>query len=357
MNIQKTAPVSFKGLDAGKIKKLHIVKNMPSPTAFSEIQNAAKQEGIELDCLSIFDTSSSYLQDIFSFVNIKGKNNFLFSPMNAPVPDTVLEKTSKNYETKESYDVLTGGNFYLGKKPNGEKWLLIGGDGENFEPFSTDDVLTTLLQMIDQKDTKAISSLYDVKEENIHYISSPEYHLDMTIRPIGYPYVLVNDPKLAMAKTKKMRKFEQERIGQMFQNSLQEKQYLKAADKQIEDLKKAGFVPIRIAGIYGQMGSPEKSYNFMNAIVNTHPDGSISYITNSTECGDLVFSKLQKQFERDLKDSLEKAPKFKDIKPPTLRKAYFIAGDYHKDRFGKYNDLMIRDSGVHCYCAEELEEE
>lgn len=36
------------------------------------------------------------------------------------------------------------------------------------------------------------------KKENIYFISQEDYHLDLSIRPIGNPYVLINNPQMVL---------------------------------------------------------------------------------------------------------------------------------------------------------------
>ena len=59
----------------------------------------------------------------------------------------------------------------------------------------------------------------------------------------------------------------------------------------IKELESYGFKPIRVGGVYAS-----GEVNFLNAIVNKHEDGTISYITNSSNCNKAGYSKLEKIF-------------------------------------------------------------
>ena len=56
-------------------------------------------------------------------------------------------------------------------------------------------------------DSKAkIGKEYRVKKKNVFTIPQQYYHLDMFIRPIGYPFVLVDNPQLVKEKYKELNK-------------------------------------------------------------------------------------------------------------------------------------------------------
>ena len=126
-------------------------------------------------------------------------------------------------------------------------------------------------------------------------------------------------------------------------NSEELKRSMKYAShtKTVEALKKAGFIPIEIAGVYS------RGINFMNAIVNSHPDGTISYITNSTSCKNPFISKLQEEFEADLRK-----------KVPNIDKVYFVSGQKNIQtenlNYMMYN-LNKRGGGLHCMTLEEVD--
>jgi hypothetical protein len=107
----------------------------------------------------------------------------------------------------------------------------------------------------------------------------------------------------------------------------------------ITALENAGFVPIEIAGVFGS------GINFMNAIVNQHPDGKISYITNVSECETSFVSKLQVEFEKELRQ-----------KVPNIDKVHFVKGKDDSVGF-MHNHLTyaldVKGGGIHCMTMEE----
>jgi len=215
----------------------------------------------------------------------------------------------------------------LGKKPDGEKYLLLG---------STEQTMSI---------KSLVSKRFEVKPENIYYIQQQDYHLDMSLRPIGYPYVLVNNPEMALKN-----EFKAKGVKTKSKPTLEKDNHkMLAYKKSLEQLKDAGFIPIPIGAVYDAGGA---SVNFMNAIVNKHNDGSISYITNSSKCDNHVISKYQKIFEKDLRLKLNELRKtHEDV--PNLRDIYFIQGE----NYGTHNEVMENllegSGGVHCMSTEE----
>ena len=107
----------------------------------------------------------------------------------------------------------------------------------------------------------------------------------------------------------------------------------------IKALKQAGFIPIEVAGVLGS------GINFMNAIVNQHQDGTISYITNSTRCKSEFVSKIEKSFEEELRQ-----------KVPNIDKVYFVQGmKEFEEEMSNYlmDNLSVRGGGLHCMTMEE----
>ena len=185
-----------------------------------------------------------------------------------------------------------------------------------------------------------LSSLYDVKPQNIHFISQPDFHLDMALRPIGYPYILVNDDSLALknAKDDKLLQLEIKTRHDEFKEKtkIDPKKFV-SPNEVCKELRKIGFVPIKIAGAYSS------GINYMNAIVNKHSDGTITYITNSAKGSGYDY--LDEVFERELR-----------AKVPNIRNVYFISGN--KDPESIYASPIIEhlhrlSGGLHCMTLEE----
>lgn len=291
-----TQNINFKGYDAAPLKRIYIEKEYSDPFA-DELKAAAKAEGIKV--ATIYD-NLKWVQDDKSIIE-KAGGPFLIASGN--VSDNFLCTIRSRYRMPATRTIgyLTGGNTFIGKFPNGEKWIIAGAKN------------TT-------NDKKEISKTYDVPTENIFFLPQQNFHLDLFLRPIGYPFILVNDPKLVMENIDKLDGTDEEK--EAFRKTVERHYKLQDAsndacsvDTTVKKLEEIGFIPIRIAGDYGD------SVNFMNAIVNKHKDGTISYITNSTECANKLYSSIEKVFADELRE-----------KVPFLNKTYFIAG---KGDFGK----------------------
>ena len=318
MNINFT-PLNFKGYDAAPLKALH-VDSWTSRPIKPELEEIAKSEGFKIrSALDYY----KWAQDLKLIIEKEGKP---FIVANNRTDLDYLNEVSKKYGIKSKVNdlIATGGNTFIGKYPNGEKWMMVG-----FDELQT-------------KSYQYLSQEYGIKEENIIAIPQQYYHLDMFMRPIGYPYVLVDNPELSRSKisslnkaediydyltiTKNFRDFESAR-------SLNYDSY----ENVIKTLKDAGFIPIEIAGVFAS------GVNFMNAIVNQHQDGTISYITNSSKCKSKLLSKLQEDFEKELRQ-----------KVPNIDKVYFVRGkDEFEDCEYLMENLAYRGGGLHCMTMEE----
>ena len=315
--------ISFKGYDAVPLKSVFIEKSTCSPIK-AEMQEIADKEDFELRMATDF---LKWSQDDKTIIERNGKPHLIG---NIRVDEGFMSDVKKRYGISSSYQntFVTGGNSFIGKYSSGEKWMLIGEDE------------------IHPKKSKAdISKIYGMDEKNIFTIPQQYYHLDMFMRPIGYPYVLVDNPNLVKKKIDKMpfSKTPYEHI--QLRNDFEEfsRQRVKSGypsyDETIKALKKAGFKPIEVAGIFGS------GINFMNAIVNKHSDGTISYITNSTASDSPFLSPIQDDFEKELRQKI-----------PNIRDVYFISGQDNVHNYNQnymMNNLLSRGGGIHCRSLEE----
>ncbi len=311
--------ISFKGYDAAPIKNIYLDESYCSNIE-QEMRNICRQEDINIR--KIHD-GKKWTQDDKSIIEINRKpyligNNDILSCL--------------IYEMKNKYNIfggktsvfLTGGNTFIGKYPNGEKWLITG-------------------EKLNDEKKQDIASLYKIKAENIHQIPKPDFHIDLGIRPIGYPDILVNDPELALKKLDEIDDGSKEfkEVRQTFLAYKHGASFTYAsADEICNALKNLGFNPIRIAGVF------YNGINFMNGIVNKHPDGSISYITNSSECCNNTYNKLEQVFEDELRK-----------KVPNLENVYFVRGEKTLNYDYKTNYMMdslkYDHGGIHCMTMEE----
>ncbi len=312
---------SFKGYDAVPLKSIYIDFAHGFPIR-EEMSDICKQENISLR--KVFD-GCEWAQDNKCIVQRNGKPYMIGGH---DLSSDTIDIMEHNYGISGNWEhaFLTGGNTFIGKFPNGDKWLITGA------------------KVFPEK-IKDIAKCYDVKEENIHQIPTPDFHIDLGIRPIGYPDILVNDPEIAEKNLEKLNDGSKE--FEEFKSSFKAYQEgakitYASADAICDALKKIGFNPIRVGGVY------YNGVNFMNAIVNKHPDGTMGYITNSSECNNHIYTKLQKVFEDEIR---EKAPQITDF--------YYVQGirkSPYRPPTGKnhmIDSLKYYHGGIHCMSLEE----
>ena len=280
-----------------------------------------------------------------------------------------------NVPFEETEVLLEGGNFFLGTKDNGDNYLLIGNilfntnsiyqflkhkdvklDDKKFEHFLDkgvvfkDEPLISKLITFDQyrkeethwaKHTRELlAKQFDVKEENILCVPNANYHIDLFLRPLKYPYILVNDDEAI--------KKELAQIEEKFDCSdgflKDAKKHLKKMEKEydssaevIEKLEKFGFVPIMVPGAIGHF-----NVNFINAIVNEREDG-LSYITNCPNLSnDDRYKFLTAEFQKEM-----------DKKAPQVDNFYFVdGGEFENGDTLSMMYLTKLKAGIHCLCAE-----
>lgn len=332
----KPAP-KFKGYDAAPIKRLYLQDEYAKGRYLDDMVAIGNKENFEVETMP---DNTKWMQDNKTFVYKNGRPSLVATSESDEITGKAhinanfinLIKLKHNIDTEKNSSYVAGGNMFIGKKENGEKWMLIGEEEPNPN-----------YGFFNKRHKASLSRLYNVKEENIHFIPQQNYHLDTFIRPVGYPYVLVNDPELVVKNLSRLKDDSAE--FKLFCRSVEK--YANTSlhprsncNSTVKALTKAGFKPIRIAGDYCW------GVNFMNAIVNKHPDGSLSYITGSSKCASELHSKLQEIFESDLREKL-----------PNLDKIYFVEGKklYNDDDW--VNSMMDihqhYEAGVHCLALEE----
>lgn len=396
MKITPIKNLSFKGHDAGKIKALYMQNpNFPTQVKiYNQMREIGEQEGFDVfmhDNQSIKNeklTGTSkkhnpwgiWAQDNKLLIKKDGKTIALAPEFYSK--DELLEVADFCEQTKLngyfSELMFEGGNFYLGKKNNGENYLItstinmylagkylyfkdkLGGKAEYSELeeffkkgkfYNKDGELIADEEEYEnnwetwvKKAIEIASSDFDVKRENMVFLPEADFHVDMVIRPLEYPYVLVNDDKEVdklIEKLEKQFKFDLSERAELkrFKGILaKHREDYSKSDEILKKLETAGFVPIKIAGAYGR-----NPVNFINAIVHKNGDDLV-YITNSAKHSSKIYQAMQEHFEKDL---MEKYPKIKRVH-------YIDGGKYEK----KSNSIMYYlgngNGGIHCLCAEEM---
>ena len=314
--------LSFKGYDAAPLKRVFLDEKYSYPFV-CEMEEIAQKENFEIgqtcDCIK-------WAQDDKVILERDSKPHLI---SNGRVSNALISQMKYRFgiNATREYGFTVGGNTFIGKYPNGKKWLMLGENEKRHVSNLTD-----------------IVSVYGVDLENAFFIPQQDFHLDMFLRPIGYPYVLVNDSEMVRENIKKYASegvIGDELLDDFERFDAYQKKHYSTCDETCKRLERLGFKPIRIAGVYSD------SINFMNAIVNKHADGKISYITNSTECvSNKRISNIQKIFEKDLRS-----------KVPNLDKVYYVKGRdsefYYPDQNYMMSTLQSGSGGLHCMSLEE----
>ncbi len=308
---------------------------------------------------------------------------------------------------------IDGGNTFIGKKDNGEFYALIGSDAlddtalkiayeeQNLDiPYlleaSTGDVKVNLkdrnpyyglilsnlkalkgekfirngnvylkakkvlknLNKDKQKYIKMaknyISEDLNIPKQDIHFVSQPDFHIDMEIRPLKYPYLLVNDPKCSKnmleramqnAKTQKEKQDIKALLDQTLQHEKEKGEKYSPKAQVIKELEDQGFKLIRVPGTFG-----DASTNFMNAIIHQRPNGDLVYITNKSSYDESKFINLNKLYQEEVQKQV-----------PEVKQFYFVGGlpnsplipDKSKENINFISSLLKYESGgTHCITEE-----
>ncbi len=354
MKVSQIKKLNFKGYDAAPLKNVYMHCASSKNGVFNEMKTVADKENFNL--LGYFQgrfidfmpdnyhqNCMLWAQDDKFFTEEKSKPKLLLDKEECASCEgfaSALEK-KKGIKTETPEKFLAGGNMFMGKNEKGEKWLLVGID-EIIDPMHSSE--TSIYQEMEQeKAINKISKIYNVKPENITILKQPNYHLDMAIRPIGYPYILVNDSKLVLENIRNNKKLFPEYIektAKEYYGNMYRYGYANC-DETIKQLEGAGFKPIRIAGDWAYTTT---GINYMNALVNKHNDGTFSYITNSTR--HTRYEELDEMFEKDLRRVAK-----------NLDKIHFVSGKPAKTMYigsnGTMDTLKRLNGGIHCMSLEE----
>ncbi len=317
--------LNFKGYDAAPLKRIYLEEAF-CDSFVDEMKQIASKEGFEIK--TAYD-DDQWIQDDKTIIEKEGRPYLI---ANNEVSDYFMDEFKKEgIEGSKTCAFLSGGDTFIGKYPNGEKWILTGA----MPPFKSF--------------ANSVSQTYGIDKKNIYTLPKQNYHLDTFVRPVGYPYVLVNDFSLVDKNIDKLNnysdEFEEFKLKyETFKSDLQKKGYMTDVNYICKTLENLGFVPIKIAGVYGA------EINFMNAIVNKHSDNTLSYITNSSiSPANKFYSKAQYIFEEELKQ-----------KVPEISKTYFVKGKEKESASlsAQYYNYMMRTlkhqgGGIHCMSLEE----
>lgn len=339
-NTAKTTP--FGGYFACPIKELHVQPMHEDKNAIILLKELQKKCGEYFRIIvQLGDRVTENIEDIqldkYGYISNAnptkwGQDNKLFLPDGKTL---AIFKKAKDYQTGEYLATalnmpkininapIEGGNCFLGKKNTGEYFALIGNKNlyGNYIPL--------------------IAKKIGIKLENIHLISQPDIHIDLGIRPINYPYVLLGDrgltTKLIKSHTHKL-----DAITQMLIESSENYHRFSYANTETieKELIQNGFIPIRVPGLLGQ-----NKINYMNAIVHQESNGDLIYITNDCQPYGYRNIDINNLFKKYL---MEKVPKVKKVK--------FINGGlgYDGENYRTYTSFCLArtNGGIHCMSNE-----
>lgn len=298
------------------------------------------------------------------------KDTVLINSIEPHIVETAATETfatSMGFPHKKLKSALEGGNCYIGKNNKGESYAIIGKDNliDTAKKIALDEIHTKVSCYNDlniketpyinnekkyqQKAMLQIAQELNIDPKNICYLSQPDFHIDMEMRPLNYPVVLVNDYNLSIELLKKATDEAtdptvKEQLDELIYYTNSKKKDLASkytdTDTIVKELESQGFKPVRVPGIfYG-------GTNFVNAIVNQKTNGDLIYITNKS-CwhkfkGNLEGPNLNDLFEKVLKE-----------KVPQIKQVYFVSGPEGK-RSNYISDNLNDDQGggIHCMVSE-----
>lgn len=366
INNNNISNISFKGYDAIPLRAIYMqgLRKRGEKSIFREMQRVIEKEGIDL----FINTSnhaitqaptqtrplkafSIWAQDRKIFTKDKNGKHLLWNSKEEVMPQNKITPLEDFKIQPETY-IPRGGNFYLGYKENGEKWLIV-----NTTSITTNE---NFIKFGDKPTQEHLSELLDINPKNMTGIIDISADLDEIIRPIGYPYVLVNDYREANEMLEIMHKkfpkaYETYFAMEKFLTNEIEKEATRGntCDENCKILKENGFIPIKIGAHFLH------DINFINAIAMKNKNGNITYITNSTKRSYPELHFLEELFDKRLK---EKAPQIdttyyvsggrRTYDEKNSDGAAFLYGNGLIERNVIMDILANRGGGIHCMCAE-----
>lgn len=320
---------------------------------------------------------------------------------------------NRPYRQLKSY--LEWGDVFLGQRTNGQSLLLIGEDSVDMNAkrllktelskvrASVAYALDCFAGMLGSKTVEETrqkwiaeyrkQALADIAEDlnltpkEIVVLPQPDFHLDMAIRPLQYPYVLVHDPAITEQWVTDFSESEagfasfqstpepvynllnqedyddrhperyhpvlypmtlvKELWSSVFSASiLQERGRYASTDQMCEALRKAGLTPIRVGGVFPEDTmrdpklddpSPWLPANFLNATVHQRANGDLVYITN-----DSGVPEMNAWFEADLRQ-----------KAPWVKRVEFVGKAPQPNTVSWLSTFLKLCGGIHCLSVED----
>lgn len=342
-------------------------ENCPGQKITQEMSAIAKKENLLLYINSygkiardfiesvpiLYDSFCVWAQDTKNFICNDKIKKLVCGSREAVIKKENLGELS-DYEITSREHLPRGGNFYTGYKPDGEKWMILSAKTTMKDirsiyngDYDENTRLRGLHNTRELVTLGEIASVFGVKMENICLVNTSYEDLDMLVRPVGYPYVLVNDCDSAVKNMMKLKRKNADNKKQFDMFEMYDKCYkYDYVSKELADsLEKAGFIPVKIGGAYSN------EINFLNALAFRTENGGISYITNSTRDSRPELEELEKLFEVELRSKVD-----------NIENVYFVSGGSARENGfpdadkTNINSMMYwlgeNKGGIHCMTAE-----
>lgn len=368
--------ISFKGYDARPLCGIYARDTGFGKPFYSLMEETAKilnKENVDV----FIQTNKGIIKNNFNYEKFQGCNinpfaqdrvtfidnkNFMargIMPINENF-EAIIDFFKANWLDKNIH--VEGGNYFFIKEGNNKESVLLGKDSLKFN--------------------KITEIREHFKGKKLYTVTQPDYHIDLSLRPLNNKNILINDPGMLLNELNQAikranivnDKNPSPELSNVIKNlekllnetsAAFEKYNIKAQAKTLrEELKANKFNVIRVPAAVMQPAKSvsgarnpnsiesrlfdERNYslNYLNAIVHERPDKSLVYITNKSgldkkvgitpQIAEQIDFSFEKMFVKSLKGI---------IKPEDI---HFVGEDC---RF--LPDLLKNsDAGIHCLISE-----
>jgi len=389
--IQKKQPITFKGYFACPLKAVHFQSD-GDPDNLKLAQEFKQKVGLK-ESIDVFiqvndkvippdKITTDTIQKLPIFIDCWAQDNktitedeVLINGINLHPPDTAAAEAfakSINLTPRKLQSSIQGGNYFKGINDKDEYFAIIGENdrintakkialedaGKEVTCYGNLDTTITPYngneKEYEKKATLLIAKDLNIDPKNLFFIPQPNFHIDMELRPLNYPYILVNDYDCSIEVLKKAQKeakdtLTKNQLEKLIFNTRTCRDFSAVStaytnmDIVTKELESYGFKVIKVPGKFDYSGT-----NFMNATVHQRPNGDLVYITNEScwhkqEITNPPRPNLNKLFEKALKE-----------KVPQIKQVYFLSGPeiYHGCSYIR-NKLEDKEGGIHCMTLEQ----
>lgn len=274
---------------------------------------------------------------------------------------------------------LEGGNFFLGRKADGQRYAIMGKESLRktawllyLQDFGVSryqyEAKPDIEKAFQKKQThylkraeKLIAQELQVPGKQVLYVDQPDFHIDLAIRPLHDNVVLLHDPALSFQmlseayrqspdpQTKKQLRHLRDSLKRYL--NYQKRNNYKSVNTLQQQLQQGGFQVVRMPGIFkirlglddhAPLNQSYRSTAFLNAVVHQKPNGDLVYITNQS-----YLPILNTLFAKYLQQAV-----------PAIKTVAWVTGHQFKIPFMSFysNDISHRldqGGGIHCLSSEE----